>query len=220
MKKLLLLLFVLLVGCKPLFATLGGPQELEVLGWDPQAAKIYFLYVYKDEAGPRPDLLIYDLKGRILTVEKQKPVIGTLRGKELFGFLSDYDKYIAKLRSELKPLSKPESVEYKISYRQLLHGYLNQPADGSWSGIPYWKYQATVSKAEQPLYWFDLDLFYDNKIQTILQLETPDKAVSVAVLRYTGIWHEIGYTKDQLLLFPPEQEKIEKPFDINRLKKI
>ena len=55
------LLSLILLPCTS-FATVGGPQNIEILGYDHQDQKVYLLKHYEDGRGRLPQLYYYQFK--------------------------------------------------------------------------------------------------------------------------------------------------------------
>ncbi|QIO06023.1 aminotransferase [Acinetobacter shaoyimingii] len=205
---------VLALGFYPitLYATVGGPEHVDILGADPVDQKIYFLRHYNDESGRLPTLYYFLLNGK----SPEKPIevksIYTKMNSRNYEAASQKTlDEIAKIQKRLKPIvpvSKQNS-QLKIIHQntQLGHYWLNAPEEKvTKQTVQYQIYNRTnrqkFQSAKQNL------INYQNKpiqINYIYQTPKKMKQAQIAVIQYLGIPTETGYIKEDAVLLIPQE---------------
>lgn len=197
-----------------IFATVGGPEEIEVLGWNPQESKAYFLRVHYDASDRAPDLITYDVLNKRLIIEKEQAQNSFADFDQYYKFKADYHKFIEELKSNLKPLLKATDLRVALTKYSDGDYYVYGFEDDPESKVNYWKYLATIYKNDKWAGAEYVEVYDDNKIETLAMLVTPDKYLNVVILRYKGIPFEGGYNKDKIIFIPKPQERAENIIDI------
>ncbi len=214
MKKLFFFVLVFLVGAfQASYSTVGGPEEIDVLGFDPSSSAIYFSYNYYNEGDQLPDLLEYSTKNRSLTIWRVE------RSDEVnYSDAKDaLENYFNRLKKTLKPLDPLKSNDVKVLIEPIGRGEKKAAKDYS---VPFWDYRVRIIRDNKEANSKTFRVYHNKDgIKALNVFSTPDRLSSVAVIRYEGIWMETGYDMDHLLFAPKELKSAVKNFDIFNLYK-
>lgn len=205
-----LILTILLIPSAS-FATVGGPESIEILGTDITDQKIYFLRHYEDESGRLPKLYYFQLNTSTDKAVEVKSLYTNLSSKNYDIESEKTLDEISKIQKRLKPLtplSNKNSELILINKATSLGNYwLNVPeAKASRETIHYQIKNVWNKKT----YTSDLStiISYQNKpIQITHIYQTPLKMqlAQLAVVKYLGIPTETGYTKEDVVLLRPNK---------------
>lgn len=88
--------------CSVAFGYTGGPQMIEVLGWDPDSSRVYFHAVYWDESMHSNTIYHFDLRSR----QPGEAARDSIVGEDTDPYQADSleARALASLRSRLRPL--------------------------------------------------------------------------------------------------------------------
>lgn len=192
----LILLFTFIFFPGALYATVGGPQFLQILGYKENS--LYFIYEYHDEGVNSPELWRYDLSGDSLYITSD--------------WINYPDESIDKAlkRHNLDMLRVPDTIAYapddhiRFIFGEPVEQYMESmdvyydlyPVNVQWDDELYNIFQC-YDRNEQP------------EVRTALTFK--DLKISLAIIRYKGICFETGYLKDTLLIKPSQENASVKP---------
>ncbi len=166
------LLFSTLFFSSHSFATVGGPQNIEVLGLDQADQKIYVMRHYLDGRGRLPQLYYYQLNSKTPSklIEVKSLYINPKTQKIDYDQDSQkFDHDIAKIKNRLKALT-PFSYQYQVKYNNL---------------------KSPVHKAVD----------YKNGLRISQSYKVPNQQKALVTVQYLGIPFETGYNiEDPILL--------------------
>ncbi|WP_291354606.1 aminotransferase [Acinetobacter sp. UBA3106] len=202
LKLKILSLGLILLPCTS-FATVGGPQKIEVLGYESKEQKVYLLRHYQDGRGRLPQLYYYQFKNNkqpekliqvnSLYINPKTKKIDYDQDSRLF------DKEVAKIKKRLIPLMAIPKQSVKI---QVLKKTSSK--EKSWYDskeyIPKYTYQYQLSnKTLKSQIHQAID--YRNGLNISQAYKIPQQQKILAVVKYLGIPFETGYTiEDPVLL--------------------
>ena len=185
------------------FATVGGPQNIEVLGYEGKEQKVYLLKHYLDGRGRLPQLYYYQLKNnkqpeKLIQVSslyinpKTKKIDYDQDSRQ-------FDKEIAKIKKRLNPLAPIPKSSIKI---QVLSKTTSKQQ--SWYDpkqyIPKYtyKYQLSSKNFKSQIHQA-IDYRYGLNISQAYKV--PQQQKILAVVKYLGLPYETGYSiEDPVLL--------------------
>lgn len=185
------------------FATVGGPQNIQVLGYEGKERKVYLLKHYLDGRGRLPQLYYYQFKN---TQHPEKLIqVNSLyinpktRKIDYDQDSRQFDKEIAKIKKRLNPLAPLPQSGIKI---QVLKKITSK--EKSWYDpkqyIP--KYTYTYQLSSQNLKsQIHQAIIYRYGLSISQAYKIPQQQKILAVVKYLGIPFETGYTiEDPVLL--------------------
>lgn len=182
------------------FATVGGGQTLEILGYEPKDQKVYILRDYEDERGRTPQLYYYDLNAKdpAQLIEVKSIYINPLTNSV------DHDqrwdevtKSIDAIKQRLKPLHNVHSthLHLKSSY------YI--------SSVPAWHDHSETMRQ----YHYEYTIVADNlssKSQQAISYKAgislkqaykiPDHDKLIVTVEYLAFPEETGYTNEDVVM--------------------
>lgn len=191
------------LACLPIisFATVGGQQRIEVLGYDQKDQKVYLLRHYEDGRGRLPQLYYYNFESK---QPNQLVQVNSLyinpKTKKI-----DYDQQptrfnaeLAKIKNRLKPLTKVSTQQAQI---KVLH---SSKRSADWINgtepVPQWQYcyrvdagnfRSTVQQATS----------YKQGLNIHQAYNIPQQSKMLVTVKYLGIPFEMGYPiEDPVLL--------------------
>ncbi|MFH7766509.1 aminotransferase [Acinetobacter sp. BSP-28] len=185
------------------FATVGGPQNIEVLGYEGKEQKVYVLKHYLDGRGRLPQLYYYQFKNN--TQPEKLIQVNSLyinpKTKQI-DYDQDsqrFDKEVAKIKKRLTPLVPIPKQSIKI---QVLKKTPSK--EKSWYDpqqyIPKYTYKYQLSnKTLKSQIHQAID--YRHGLSISQAYKIPQQQKILAVVKYLGIPFETGYTiEDPVLL--------------------
>ncbi|WP_109440598.1 aminotransferase [Acinetobacter haemolyticus] len=202
MPKILLSTIFLSCLSLPVYATVGGPQHIEVLGLDRKAQKIYLMRHFEDGRGRLPQLYYYQLNSANPTKLIQVNSLYINPKTKLI----DYDQYstkfdieIAKIQKRLLPL---EPIPKRKAHIQLLS--IKKGTAKAWYDpqvpIDKWSYQYQVKSLglkSKP----QTAVSYKKELNIAKVYKVPHSKNILATVEYLGIPFETGYNiEDPVLL--------------------
>ncbi|MFW2097222.1 MULTISPECIES: hypothetical protein [unclassified Acinetobacter] len=186
------------------YATVGGGQTIEVLGYEVKQQKLYLLRHYEDGRGRLPQLYYYQLNSKIPDhlIEVRSLYINPKTHK------IDYDqdgiqfeKDLNKIKKRLIPLLAGNANKAKIQMVKNQTHYIPAWHDPS-QKVPQYKtiYKVTTaslkSKNEQAVQ-------YAKTIKITQNYVVPHQNKMLVIVKYFGIPEETGYDiEDAVLLLP------------------
>ena len=185
------------------FATVGGPQNIEVLGYESKEQKVYLLKHYLDGRGRLPQLYYYQFKNSqqpAKLIQVNSLYINSKTRKIDYDQDSrQFDKEIAKIKKRLNPLAPLPKSSIKI---QVLKKITSK--EKSWYDpkeyIPKYTYTYQLSsKSLKSQIHQAIDYRHGLSISQVYKIPRQQKIL--AVVKYLGIPFETGYSiEDPVLL--------------------
>lgn len=190
-------------------ATLGGPETIQVLGYENKEHKLYLLRHFEDERGRLPQLYYYQLNSK--TPEKLievKSLYLNPKTKEI-----DYDqdgqkfeKDLSQIQKRLTPLIKDDSSATQI---KMINNKVHQvPA---WHTLSEKIPQYTITyQLQMPYYESKIQeaISYDKQLKITQKYRIPNENKKLVIIQYLGIPMETGYNiEDPVLLLPKPTKK-------------
>ena len=198
------LLFSTLFFSSHSFATVGGPQNIEVLGLDQADQKIYVMRHYLDGRGRLPQLYYYQLNSKTPSklIEVKSLYINPKTQKIDYDQNSQkFDRDIAKIKKRLKALTPipPKQVKIQVISKKT-------SKEPSWYdpkiSIPKFSYQYQVkyNNLKSPIH---KAVDYKNGLRISQSYKVPNQQKALVTVQYLGIPFETGYNiEDPVLLMP------------------
>lgn len=201
------LIFTSCLSCSlPVFATVGGPQTIEVLGYEAKEQKVYLLKHYEDGRGRLPQLYYYQFKNN---AKPNKLIqVNSLyihpKTKKIDYDQEDtrFNQELAKITKRLQPLTATSS-QYRIviNKKTIQH-------------VPVWY----DPKQKQPEFHYTYHVknqnfkslqqqatAYQQQLTISQQFLVPQQNKVLVTVKYLGIPFETGYTiEDPILLLPTQ----------------
>lgn len=188
------LLYMSLSIATPVFATVGGPQSIEVLGYDAKDQKVYLLRHFEDGRGRLPQLYYYQFKNnknpnKIIQVNS---LYINPKTKKI-----DYDQEDTKFNQELNKIQKrlqpltSVKVENRISYLQK-----NIKQVPTWYDAQQTQAQTTYTyRVSNPSFQSNIEkaVAYNSKLKVKQQFIIPKQNKMLITVQYRGIPFETGY---------------------------
>ena len=199
-----------LLFCSPAFATVGGPEHIEVLGFDHAEQKIYLLRHYHDQYGRLPQLYYYQLTGETPTkLIEVKSIYQKLKRQNQQQYENAVAKAVDQIKQRLSPLDELDTRQATIFVidQHVEHGNLWQHTDpnDAFEVVRYTQdYQIRNTQ-----FLSDLQTstsYQNNQMKTVQLYSLTNNRYQLAVIEYLGIPFESGYNKQDavLLKFDPE----------------
>lgn len=170
-----------LVHGTPARSSTGGPDLIEVLGWDPGDRKVFVAQHYRGESGYPPAFAYFDLGGR----SPGRPVVVP------WSVASDDQEYRRRegaLRARLRPLpSVPAASIFGVS-KVLAKDVVTL------NGGERTRYRVRVSRLHHD--WggaFEVVTYDDPSVRVLSVHPIPGRRERLAILSFFGIPHESGY---------------------------
>lgn len=186
------------------YATVGGGQYIEVLGYAAKEQKLYLLRHYEDGRGRLPQLYYYQLNGK--TPEKPIQVRSLYINPKTQKVDYDQDgiqfeKDLAQIKKRLTPLIVSNNQSAKI---QILNRRTKQIAAWYDPAEKITEYRTTY-KITAPSHQSknQTAVNYDNTLKITQKFIVPKQNKMLVVIQYLGIPFETGYNvEDPVLLLP------------------
>lgn len=182
-------------------ATVGGPQSIEVLGYDAPDQKVYILRHFHDGRGRLPQLSYYLLGSK----QPQKQIdVSSLyihHKTQKVDFDQDpatFNQALAKIQRRLQPLTKVNTNQLKLKVLQRKQRRVKAAMDPSCSLLEYqYRYQVQKSALRSPI---QNAISYQPKIQLSQSYSIPKHNKILAVVKYQGIAMEGGYSVEDAVI--------------------
>ena len=186
------------------YATVGGGQHIEVLGYETKEQKLYLLRHFEDERGRLAQLYYYQLNSkspdRLIEV-KSLYVHPKTHQIDYDQDGTQFEKDLAKIKKRLIPLLTGNANTAKIQIMKSQTQYVSAWHDPS-EKIPQYKtlYRvstATLKSSNQQA------LQYAQTIKITQNYVIPNQNKMLVIVKYYGIPEETGYDiEDPVLLLP------------------
>ena len=189
------------------FATVGGPETIEILGADTPDQKIYFLRHYHDQSGRLPTLYYFKLNTH--TPHMPVEVTSIYPKMDSTNFKSASRKTlreITKIKKRLIPVN-----ELPIKHSQFKVLKQSTSTGNFWVNVPEEKVKKQLTRYEIQNLWKKtrynsnigvLTSYLQKPIKIIKIIQSPDvmKPSQIAIVQYLGIPTETGYFKEDAVL--------------------
>jgi len=203
MMKANISLFLLGLCLSPLsLATVGGPQNLEVLGYEAKDQKLYLLRHYLDGRGRLPQLYYYNFKSKMPNqlIQVNSLYINPKTKKIDYDQNSKkFDQEIAKIKKRLVPLNPIQKSKPQLKVLKTTKGSAPAWHDPQ-EKVPKWTYQYQVKSGSQksPV---QQAVSYQQGLKISQAYKVPRHNKTLVVVKYLGIPFETGYSiEDPALL--------------------
>ncbi|RLZ08986.1 aminotransferase [Acinetobacter sp. 2JN-4] len=192
------------LSCLPLsvYATVGGPQQIEVLGLDRKAQKIYLMRHFEDGRGRLPKLYYYQLNSTNPTKLIQVRSLYINPKTKLIDYDQDsrqFDIEIAKIQKRLISLQAIHNSNVRIQILTNKKGIAKAWYDPQKS-IDKWSYQYRVKSFHLKSTLQKADT-YEQGLNISKVYKVPHSNNVLVTVKYLGIPFETGYSiEDPVLL--------------------
>jgi len=200
--KILCSAFILSGLSLPVYATVGGPQHIEVLGLDQKDQKIYLMRHFEDGRGRLPQLYYYQLnssKPAALIQVKSLYINPKTKKIDYDQDSAQFDQEIAKIKKRLAPLT---SIHHSNANIQILT--TKNSTAKAWydpqESIDKWTYQYQVKSRplKSPVQTAES---YKQGLKISKAYKVPQHQNILVTVKYLGIPFETGYSiEDPVLL--------------------
>lgn len=183
------------------FATVSGPQSIEVLGYDAPDQKIYILRHFHDGRGRLPQLSYYLLSSQ--QPQKQIDVTSLYIHPKTQKVDVDQDptafnQALAKIQRRLQPLIKIHTQQLHLKVLQRKHRWIATPTPSSSQIQEYqYRYQLQKSALRSPI---QNTISYQPNLQISQSYNIPKHNKILAVVKYQGIAIEGGYNVEDAMI--------------------
>lgn len=204
-KPILKIIFgALFLSCLPLtvYATVGGPQHIEVLGLDRKAQKIYLMRHFEDGRGRLPQLYYYQLNSANPTKLIQVHSLYLNPKTKLIDYdqeSTQFDREIKKIQKRLLSLQPVHNRNAHIQILTTKKGTAEAWYDPQES-IDKWSYQYRV-KSFRLKSTLQTANSYKQGLNISKVYKVPHSNNVLVTVKYLGIPFETGYSiEDPILL--------------------
>ncbi|MGA8883593.1 MAG: aminotransferase [Acinetobacter sp.] len=186
----------------PVYATVGGPQHIEVLGLDQKDQKIYLMRHFEDGRGRLPQLYYYQLnssKPAALIQVKSLYINPKTKKIDYDQDSAQFDQEIAKIKKRLAPLTPIHHSNANIQILTTKNGTAKAWYDPQES-IDKWTYQYQVKSRplKSPVQTAES---YKQGLKISKAYKVPQHQNILVTVKYLGIPFETGYSiEDPVLL--------------------
>ena len=200
--KILCSAFILSGLSLPVYATVGGPQHIEVLGLDQKDQKIYLMRHFEDGRGRLPQLYYYQLnssKPAALIQVKSLYINPKTQKIDYDQDSAQFDQEIAKIKKRLAPLTPIHHSNANIQILTTKNGTAKAWYDPQES-IDKWTYQYQVKSRplKSPVQTAES---YKQGLKISKAYKVPQHQNILVTVKYLGIPFETGYSiEDPVLL--------------------
>jgi len=176
------------------FATVGGPQNIEVLGYEVKDQKLYLLRHYLDGRGRLPQLYYYNFKSKTpnqliqvnsLYINPQTKQIDYDQNSRKF------DQEIAKIKKRLVPLNPIQKSKPQLKVLKTTKGSAPAWHDPQ-EKVPKWTYQYQV-KSGQYKSPVQQAVSYKADLRLNQTYKVPKQNKILVTVKYLGLPSETGY---------------------------
>lgn len=184
------------------YATVGGPQNIEVLGFDKKDQKIYVMRHFHDGRGRLPQLYYYQLNAKsptqLITV-KSLYINPKTKRIDYDQDSTAFDKEIKKIKNRLTRLTPINNNNVRIQIITTINGTAKAWYDPS-ETIDKWKYQYRVKNSTYKSTLQTAET-YKEGLKVSQAYKVPQQPYLLSMVKYLGIPFETGYTvEDPILL--------------------
>lgn len=190
-----------LLSCSA-FATVGGPQTIEVLGFDKKDQKIYLMRHFEDGRGRLPQLYYYQLNSQkptqLITV-KSLYINPKTKRIDYDQDSTQFDKEIAKIKKRLVELTPVNNNNARIQVLTTMNGTAKSWYDPT-ETIDKWTYQYRVKNSQYKSAVQKAET-YKEGLKISKTYRVMQKPFYLVTVKYLGIPFETGYSvEDPVLL--------------------
>ncbi len=188
------------------FATVGGPETIQFLGYETKEQKLYLLRHYQDESGRLPQLYYYQFdktKTYQKLIEVKSIYINPKTKKvDLEQDEQTFNKRLKVIQNRLEPLITGNTITAKIEIlntqtKQIPHGQ-----DPKFK-ITQYKYQYRVANKVQSSQT-QTAYAYKASLKISQGFIVPHQNKMVVAVQYLGLPNEVGYTKEDPVVLMPK----------------
>ena len=184
------------------YATVGGPQHIEVLGLDQKDQKIYLLRHFEDGRGRLPQLYYYQLNSKQptqLVIVRSLYINPTTKRIDYDQDDTQFNKDLAQIKQRLVKLKPIHISNASIQLITTLNGTAPSWYDPNES-IDKWTYQYRV-KSSKYKSQIQSAITYKEGLKISAVYQVPQSPYRLVNIKYLGIPFETGYTlEDPVLL--------------------
>ncbi|TSH73979.1 aminotransferase [Acinetobacter sp. RF15A] len=201
--KIKAIISVLLVGLPcAAFATVGGPQNIEVLGYEVKDQKLYLMRHYLDGRGRLPQLYYYNFKSKQpnqLVMVNSLYISPKTKRIDYDQSSQKFDQEIAKIKKRLIPVIPVKKQNIRLELLKTSKGYAPAWYDPQ-KKVPKWTYQYQVKSGSQKSPTHQA-VSYQQGLKISQAYKVPKQNKTLVTVKYLGIPFETGYTiEDPVLL--------------------
>ena len=184
------------------YATVGGPQSIEVLGYDAPDQKLYILRHFYDGRGRLPQLSYYLLGSPQSQQQIDVTSLYLNPQTQQVDFDQDptqFNQALAKIQSRLQKLEPIPTTQLKLEVLVLQQQHISFPMEPSRKLLEYqYCYQVHYGKMRSP---FQDAVSYQANLQLSQAYRIPQQQQVLAVVKYQGIAMEGGYSVEDAVIF-------------------
>lgn len=196
---------ILLLSPLSTFATIGGEQHIELLGYDIQDQKVYLLRHYEDGRARLPQLYYFDLRSKPNNklIEVTSIYIDPKTGK------ADYDNNEVAFNKELQKIKRRLSSLYPLNPKVFSTQINHQQIES----VPSW-HDANERTTAYHYEYLVHDSNYQSQPQTATSyspelkikqaFRIPRQNKILVTVEYLGIPFENGYNMEEPILLSPQ----------------
>ncbi len=187
------------------YATVGGPQNIEILGYEANEQKLYLLRHYEDGRGRLPQLYYYQFKNNKhpeKAIEVKSLYINPKTQKVDYDQDgTQFEKDLNKIKKRLTPLTIPNTKTTKIQIIRKTTQHVPSSYDPQEKMPQYtFLYKVLASHQSSSL---QKAISYNQTLQISQNYIIPKQNIKIVVVKYLGIPFEMGYSiEDPVLLLP------------------
>ena len=176
------------------FATVGGPQNIEVLGYEVKDQKLYLLRHYLDGRGRLPQLYYYHFKSKTPHQLIQVNSLYINPKTKQIDYDQDsrkFDQEIAKIKKRLIPLVPLQKQNIQLKLLKTCKGTAPAWHDPK-QKVPKWTYQYQVqsSQYKSPV---QQAVSYKADLRLSQTYQVPKQNKILVTVKYLGLPFETGY---------------------------
>lgn len=191
----------------PAYATVGGPQHIEVLGLDQNDHKIYVMRHFEDGRGRLPQLYYYQLNSKNPSTLIQVRSLYINPKTKLIDYDQDssqFDQQITQIKKRLLPLQPIHNSNANIQILTTINGtarawYDPQESIDKWS----YKYRVKSFRLNSSLQTAES---YKQGLNISKVYKVPKNNSMLVTVKYLGIPFEMGYNIEDPVLLLPKQK--------------
>lgn len=189
----------------PAFASTGGPDLAEPLGWNPESGEVFFRIVHGDESGDAPSVVRLTLGQRSNQFEPLSWSVGVERD-------SVYRAELNRIRKTLHPLH--EMLWTTIPAMQQALTLETLKADRN--AFP--RYRVRVSGFNGACRgWVEAETFRDPVLRMVRLYRVPGRRDLIGVFSFRGTPTEMAYETQVPVLLPQDKESVIRIKRVSRL---
>jgi hypothetical protein len=189
-KRFVTFTLLLFAFSKGAFASLSGPELIEVLGFNEKDQRVYFLRTFQDESGSLPELDYVNISSPVALI-KDESIYAKLDEYDT----EEFDARIKVLRARLTPLAKEGINGLHLKTNILRTGQENIME----TNVPKWDLKIEIGN-ERYRGSGKATTYFNRDVQILALERLPDKDIAFVVVSYLGIPYEVGYQKNDVII--------------------